>query len=167
MYILPDLLAPNLKLVFCGTAASNISAREGAYYANPQNGFWPALYKIGLTPRLFQPKEFTQLLDYQIGLTDLAKAAQGMDKMLKPTDFDREALQKKILEFQPAILAFTSKKGASVYFKKSSALIAYGLQAETIGKTQIWVLPSPSGAARSAWDLSIWQALAVIVGKSS
>jgi TDG/mug DNA glycosylase family protein len=160
MTILPDLLAPNLKLVFCGTAASHISAREGAYYANPQNAFWPTIYQIGLTPRLFLPKEFNQLLDYKIGLTDLAKSAQGMDKALKKEDFDRDALEQKILDFQPKHLAFTSKKAASVYFKTQTKNLSYGLQAKAIANTRIWILPSPSGAARSSWDIAIWQAVA-------
>jgi TDG/mug DNA glycosylase family protein len=165
MPILPDLLAPNLKLVFCGTAASHISAREGAYYANPQNAFWPTIHQIGLTPRLFLPKEFRQLLDYHIGLTDLAKAAQGMDKALKKEDFDREALEQKILDFQPKTLAFTSKKAASVYFKTQTQNLSYGLQEKALGKTSIWILPSPSGAARSSWDITVWQALADTVSK--
>jgi double-stranded uracil-DNA glycosylase len=165
MMILPDLLKPNLKLVFCGTAASNISAQMAAYYANPQNAFWPTLHKIGLTPYQFQPKEFSQLLDLHIGLTDLAKAAQGMDKALKSSDFDAEKLHEKILHYQPSILAFTSKKGASVYFKCGSQSISYGLQSETIGASQVWVLPSPSSAARSFWDIAVWQALADAVAK--
>jgi TDG/mug DNA glycosylase family protein len=155
--ILPDLLAPNLKLVFCGTAASNISAKLEAYYANPQNAFWLTLYKIGLSPRQFAPQEYPKLLELGIGLTDLAKDAQGMDKGLKALDFDTEQFRMKILKYQPAILAFTSKKGASVYLRKKPD---YGLQEEVIGATQLWVLPSPSGAARSSWDIHIWQAMA-------
>lgn len=33
MDILPDVLKPGLKVVFCGTAAGNRSATNGAYYA--------------------------------------------------------------------------------------------------------------------------------------
>lgn len=165
MSILPDLLAPNLKLVFCGTAASNISAQRGAYYANPQNAFWLTLYKIGLTPHQFKPEEFPKLLKLGIGLTDLAKTAQGMDKDLKHSDFDRAGFEEKILHYQPKILAFTSKKGAEVYLQKKGKLLAYGLQSEKIGETALLILPSPSGAARSSWDISIWQALADAVGK--
>lgn len=158
--ILPDLLATNLKIVFCGTAASEISAREGAYYANPSNYFWRTLYKIGLTPYQFEPKEFPQLLDYNIGLTDLAKQARGNDSALIEADFDRQALKQKILKYQPKIVAFTSKKAASVFFKKATAKIEYGLQEDVSGQTRFQVLTSPSGAARSYWNESIWQALA-------
>lgn len=158
--ILPDLLAPNLKIVFCGTAASDISAREGAYYANPTNYFWRTLHKIGLTPYQFEPKEFPKLLEYNMGLTDIAKQAQGNDSGLKKDDFDSEALRQKILKYQPQILAFTSKKGASEFFGKPTRKIQYGLQDDVLGKTCFWVLTSPSGAARSYWDESVWQVLA-------
>ena len=37
--VLPDVLECGLILVFCGTAASVVSAREGAYYAQPNECF--------------------------------------------------------------------------------------------------------------------------------
>ena len=55
-HVLPDVLAPGLRIVFCGTAAGTVSARRGAYYAHPQNRFWPALHAVGLTPRLMRPR---------------------------------------------------------------------------------------------------------------
>ena len=49
-HVLPDLIKPGLRIVFCGTAAGNVSAARGAYYAHPQNRFWSALHAFGLTP---------------------------------------------------------------------------------------------------------------------
>ena len=71
--ILPDLLKENLKIVFCGTAAGNKSAERKAYYAGAGNLFYPTLASCDLTPRILKPQEFPELLNYQIGLTDLAK----------------------------------------------------------------------------------------------
>ena len=62
MTVLPVILAPNLDIVFCGTAVSNISAQRGAYYAGPGNMFWPTLHEVGLTPRRLQPEEFREVL---------------------------------------------------------------------------------------------------------
>lgn len=157
--ILPDLLAPNLKLIFCGTAASDISAREGAYYANPANKFWRTIYAVGLIPEPLLPREFPQLLTYGIGLTDVAKHAQGVDAVLTQGDFDASALHDKLLAYQPGMVAFTSKRAASVYFAKSTGSIQYGIQSEMLGDTCFWVLPSPSGAAVRYWDIQHWQAL--------
>ena len=167
MSVLPDLLIPDLNLVFCGTAASVISARDKAYYANPTNSFWRTLYRIGLTPQQLEPSNYPHLLDYRIGLTDIAKNAQGNDSVLTQSDFDADSLSRKIKHFQPEFLAFTSKKGASVFFNKPTGKINYGLQSENLEKTRFWVLTSPSGAARAYWNVSIWQELADEVGKVS
>ena len=50
MQTLPDLLAPNLLLVFVGLNPSEYSVREGHYFANPRNRFWPAFNRSGLLP---------------------------------------------------------------------------------------------------------------------
>ncbi|KMQ85089.1 g:t u mismatch-specific dna glycosylase, partial [Lasius niger] len=80
--ILPDVLAPSLKLVFCGTAPSRRSASEQAYYAHPGNRFWPALYQSRLTPQQLAAHEFRLLLQWGMGLTDLAKHHYGNDNEL-------------------------------------------------------------------------------------
>ena len=74
---LPDLLAPNLKLVICGSAAGQKSADVGHYYAGPGNALWRTLFEIGLTPRELKPEEWQQLLEFGIGLTDLVKDQAG------------------------------------------------------------------------------------------
>lgn len=86
--MLPDLLAKDLKVVFCGSAAGNKSAQAGTYYAGPGNKFWRILYATGLTPRLLQPSEYPTLLNYGIGLSDLVKGKSGSDRDLKDSDYD-------------------------------------------------------------------------------
>lgn len=155
-HILPDVLQSGLALVFCGTAASKRSAAERAYYAHPGNLFWRALFEAGLTPRQLAPAEFAQLPDYGIGLTDLAKRHSGNDSELPRDAFDVPALIAKIERHQPRLLAFTSKNAARAALSHAAS---YGLQDETIGNTQLFVLPSPSGQARGHWDLGPWLAL--------
>jgi TDG/mug DNA glycosylase family protein len=159
--VLPDVLDHGLVVVFCGTAASNVSARVGAYYANPTNAFWPTLHTIGMTPRLLNPKEFRGLLELKIGLTDLAKFASGTDRKLKRRDFERQRLHDRICRFQPQIVAFTSKAAwRACQGLASQENVAYGWQKDELGATRFYVLPSPSGAARGYWDLEPWTALA-------
>lgn len=158
--VLPDVLAPGLRIVFCGTAASTISAREGAYYANPTNYFWRTLHQVGLIPQALKPQQFRQMLYYRLGLTDIAKAAQGQDATLQSADFDAAALHHNMERYQPGVLAFTSKRGASEYLQRPTRHIDYGLQSERIQLTRLWVLTSPSGAARRYWNAAIWQQLA-------
>jgi len=161
-HILPDILQPGLKLVFCGTAAGKRSAAEHAYYAHPGNLFWRALFEAGLTPRQLSPSEFPQLPDYGIGLTDLAKRHSGNDDELPRDAFDVPALIAKIGHYQPRLLAFTSKHAAR---KVLGRAVDYGLQVEVIGNTQLFVLPSPSGQARGHWNLVPWLMLSDCVRK--
>ncbi|MCS6835111.1 MAG: mismatch-specific DNA-glycosylase [Anaerolineae bacterium] len=158
--ILADVLAHGLRVVFCGTAPSDVSARLGAYYANPSNRFWPALYAVGLLPVPLLPRDFPRLPEYGLGLTDLAKHAKGVDSALKPGDFDAEALWAKIDRYQPRWLAFTSKKAAAVALGLTTGQIAYGPQDTARGATRLFVLPSPSAQAQVYWDISHWHLLA-------
>jgi double-stranded uracil-DNA glycosylase len=160
--VLPDLLRPGLRIVFCGTAAGTVSARRGHYYAHPQNKFWPTLHAIGLTPRPLDPSEFPLLSDWGVGLTDIAKTVSGMDKELPPGSLGREAcnvLHANIMKHQPAILAFTSLTAGRRYLRREAG---FGEQSETIGATRLWLLPSPSPAANWNWGAHQrwWRALA-------
>ncbi|MDE3009545.1 MAG: mismatch-specific DNA-glycosylase [Pseudomonadota bacterium] len=156
--LLPDLLVPDLDLVFCGTAAGKASAAAGAYYAHPQNRFWQALHESGLTERRFAPAEFPALLDVGLGLTDLAKKVFGNDDELGRGHFDVDGLVAKIEHFRPGILAFTSKAAAKAFLHVGA--VDYGLQDRSVGGTRLFVLPSPSGAASGHWSLEPWRQLA-------
>ncbi len=158
-YVLPDVLAPDLGIVFCGTAASRISAERGYNYANPGNQFWPTLKLLGLIPPQFDPINFRTLPQYGLGLTDLCKASIGNDDELSEESYDTAALLRKIKKYQPHILAFTSKNGASHFLQHKPD---YGLQAGTIGSTKVFVLPSTSGRARRFFDITVWQALGAL-----
>ena len=50
-----DLLAPGLKLVFCGYNPSLRSGHTGYHYAHPGNRFWRVLDAAGITERLYAP----------------------------------------------------------------------------------------------------------------
>ena len=76
---LPDLLAPDLALLFVGYNPSVHSARRGHYYAGPGNQFWRLLALAGLTPRVFTPDEDRELLALGIGITGLLKG-RGSDE---------------------------------------------------------------------------------------
>lgn len=160
---LPDVLRPDLRIVFCGTAAGTVSARRGCYYAHPQNKFWRALHRSGLTPRQLAPEEFASMPSYGLGLTDIAKTASGMDKELPPGALGRaacEAMAAKIAMFQPQILAFTSLTAGRKFLGGEAG---FGEQTQRIGATRIWLLPSPSPAAGWNWDEDWWRRLAEAV----
>jgi double-stranded uracil-DNA glycosylase len=164
---LPDLLAPDLRIIFVGTAAGKRSAELGHYYAGRGNRFWRTLHEVGLTPRLFEPHEFSELLALGIGLTDMSKLGCGMDRDIKAHEFDPKQFEANVRRYSPRAIAFTSKKAASIWRRVSSTRgIEFGRQSgspsatELGGFPEVFVLPSPSGAARSHWDIAPWRELA-------
>jgi TDG/mug DNA glycosylase family protein len=163
-FILPDVLSSGLRVVFCGTAPGTRSAQDGAYYAHPGNYFWRTLFDVGLTPRVLAPAEFRQILQFGIGLTDVAKHHFGSDAELPRTAFDSEALRRKLARYRPQIIAFTSKNAARAGLHGGPQCLAYGEQDVSIAcNCRVFVLPSPSGQARGFWDIGPWQQLASAV----
>ncbi|HET6352625.1 MAG TPA: mismatch-specific DNA-glycosylase [Coriobacteriia bacterium] len=159
--MLPDLLAPGLRLVVCGTAASAKSAQVGAYYAGPGNKFWPTLAEVGLTPRRLEPAEFPLLLEYGIGLTDIAKGQAGGDADITFTRDSAALVRSKIEANAPGVLCFNGKRAGQECFGVKT--LDYGLQEARVGETLLFVAPSTSGAASGAWDVSYWRDLAEVV----
>ncbi|TYB79174.1 mismatch-specific DNA-glycosylase [Bizionia myxarmorum] len=157
--ILQDLLQPNLDIVFCGTAVSKDSEKKGAYYAGAGNMFYPILHKIGLTPKQITPQNYTDLVHYNLGLTDLVKHTSGNDDVLNEQDFDVLEFKKKMIAYKPKMVCFNGKKAAATFFDTKTKYISYGLQPETIGETKLYVAPSTSGSARRFWDERYWREL--------
>src|ERR671922_1458965 len=65
----PDVLAPGLRVVFCGINPGRWSASAGAHFANPRNDFWRLLHDAAFTPRLYAPAEQHDLPALGLGLT--------------------------------------------------------------------------------------------------
>lgn len=162
-HLIPDLLAPGLDLVFCGTAPSPASFKARAYYANPGNAFWPTLHAVGLTPERLAPRRYAELLAMGLGLTDLNKTEVGSDHELSPEAMDAQSLHAKLRRFRPAAIAFTSKNAASLALGIKAP--AYGRQVELLEGAVTFVLASPSGRARSFWTLEPWKEAAAFVAE--
>ena len=157
---LPDQLADDLRLVFVGTAASRRSAAAGHYYAHPGNRFWRTLHQTGITARRYAPHEFPDLLKLGIGFTDLCKTGAGMDREALVFPIDIPAFREKMLRHRPGLIAFTSKKAASLFYGRPTRTIALGRQPQLTGFPVVFALSSPSGAASGSWSIQPWQELA-------
>ena len=155
--MLRDVLAPGLRVAFCGTAPGTASAKARAYYAGPGNAFWKALHQTGLTPVELAPAEFARLPEFGIGLTDICKVLYGSDAEVGTVEFDVDGLRQRIAAVEPAYLAFNGKNAARGALERA---VEFGLQEEQIGGAAVWVLPSTSGTARRYWDIGPWQELA-------
>jgi TDG/mug DNA glycosylase family protein len=159
--VLSDLLAPNLRAVFCGTALGTASAQRKLYYAGPGNRFWSILAETNLTPAKLTPEGYRDLLRHGIGLTDVVKNQSGADSDLTFDTSVARALEAKIRKFRPAVLCFNGKRAAKEYLQMPS--VRYGRHDATIGRTLIFTAPSTSGAAAKWWDPALWHELANLV----
>ncbi len=157
--ILPDHLAPGLRVVFCGTAAGAMSAARGHYYANPGNLFWRLLAETGLTPRRLAPAEDHLLPGLGLGLTDLAKSVAGQDVAIPRDAYDPERLFALMAHCRPRTLAFTSLTAARLALGRPARPGPLPEDRRLAG-LELWALPSPSGLARRHFSAAPWHALA-------
>jgi hypothetical protein len=66
----PDLIAPGLRVLFCGINPSLCSAAVGHHFARHGNRFWPALQAGGFTGRVLLPSEGSELLAFGYGIVN-------------------------------------------------------------------------------------------------
>ena len=84
----PDVIAPGLKVLFCGINPGLYTAAIGHHFGRPGNRFWPALHASGFTPRLLYPSEERELLKLEYGITNdyLGATAAGLRAVLFDPD---------------------------------------------------------------------------------
>ena len=141
----PDLIAPNLQVLFCGINPSLYSAVVGHHFARPGNRFWKTLHAAGFTERVLAPFEDGMLLQQGYGLTNIVDRATARADEVDPTEFvgGYQELVSKVQRYQPKCLAVLGVGAYRTAFKRPKAVI--GQQNESLGDALIWVLPNPSG----------------------
>lgn len=150
--MLQDIIAPDLRVIFCGINPGLSSAHQGFHFANPTNRFWKVIHLAGFTQRQLAPQDEQHLLDTGCGITALVSrptvtAAEVTREELRAGG---DALEQKILRYQPQSIAILGKQAYTQAF--GIRKVGWGHQEKTIGKTQIWVLPNPSGLSRITVD---------------
>lgn len=152
---LSDYLAPGLRVVICGTAAGKTSAAREHYYAGPGNLFWTYLYSSGITTEPLFPSTDSRVLEFGVGLTDLAKrVAASSDRGLRK-HYDVDAFIAKVERYQPRWVAFHGKEAARAVSRAlgHGSAVPLGEQPWDVAATRVFVLPSASGANRDATRL--------------
>jgi TDG/mug DNA glycosylase family protein len=153
----PDVLAPDLDVVFCGINPGRVSATARAHFANPRNDFWRLLHDAGLTPRLYEPHEQFELLELRVGLTNAAYRTTPGSGDLRRSDFADSARRLELVasELRPRWLAFVGKEAYRGVFSERPQL---GMQERTLGETRLFVLPStsPANAAVPYSERLLW-----------
>src|SRR5689334_11382576 len=84
---LPDVIAPYLRVLFCGINPGLYTAAVGHHFARPGNRFWPALHNSGFTERQLSPFEERELLKSGIGISNVVPYATASAAELTRKDF--------------------------------------------------------------------------------
>ena len=150
----PDVLAPGLRVLFCGINPSVYSAAMGHHFARPGNRFWPALHLSGFTDRLFAPAEQERLLDAGLGITNVVARSTARAGELRPQELvdGGSLLEAKVRAWRPRWLAIAGVTAYRTAFARPRA--AVGSQDELVGGARVWVLPNPSGL-NAHWTLPL------------
>jgi len=141
----PDVIAPDLRVLFCGINPGLFSAATGHHFARPGNRFWPALRASGFTERLLHPSEERVLLTSGYGITNLVARASATAGELAPEELvaGRRRLATKVRRYRPRIVAVLGVGAYRMAFGRPDA--GLGRQPEPLAGAAVWVLPNPSG----------------------
>src|SRR5438445_2228604 len=141
----PDVIAPGLRVLFCGINPGLYTAAVGHHFARPGNRFWPALHRAGFTDRQLSPFDERELLERRIGVTNLFNFATANADELAAADLRRggELLARKVRRHRPRIVAILGLGAYRLAFGATRVLV--GRQEQRIGDTEVWALPNPSG----------------------
>jgi len=141
----PDVIAPNLRVLFCGINPGLYTAAIGHHFGRPGNRFWPALHQGGFTDRQLKPWDEQELLSLGCGITNVVMRTTATAAELSTEELlaGGRALASKLKRYRPAYLAVLGVGAYRTAFLKPRAEL--GLQPEAIADSRIWVLPNPSG----------------------
>src|SRR5882762_5991471 len=103
----PDVIAPDLHVLFCGINPGLYSGAVGHHFARPGNRFWPALFVAGITDRLLSAFEEGELLQRGYGITNLVERATATADQVSREELIKGAkrLQTKAKRYKPRIVA--------------------------------------------------------------
>jgi double-stranded uracil-DNA glycosylase len=141
----PDVIAPGLRVLFCGINPGLYSGAVGHHFARPGNRFWKTLHAAGFTPRVLAPWEERRLLGLRLGVTNLVERATATAAELSREELTRGArrLERRVARFGPAAVAFLGLDAYRAAFGRPAARV--GPQPEELGAARVWLLPNPSG----------------------
>ncbi|RQO66102.1 G/U mismatch-specific DNA glycosylase [Pedobacter sp. KBW06] len=146
--MLTDLIARDLKIIFCGINPGLKSASDGHHFSGRSNRFWKVLHQAGFTPDEIEALKDAGILDYGYGLTTAVSRATSRADELSGIEFDNsiDAFKAKMNHFKPKCIAFLGKAAYLAFTRKKQ--ISWGPQEEDFCGAMVWILPNPSGLNR-------------------
>ena len=141
----PDVIAPDLDVLFCGINPGLYSGAVGHHFARPGNRFWKTLHRSGFTDRVLSPFDERELLERRLGITNLVtRATVGADDLTaEELRAGGRRIARTLRRYRPRAVAFLGIGAYRTAFGVRAA--AVGPQPVTLAGVRVWVLPNPSG----------------------
>lgn len=159
-----DLLGPDLRLLFVGINPGLWTAATNTHFCHPSNRFYPALREAGLivwgvdTSVGMTPEEKERLARTGIGITNLVPRATARASQLAAAELREGAtrLESLVAARSPKVVAIAGVTAYRTAFGRPTA--GLGRQPESMGKSEVWVVPNPSGlnAHETIGSLARW-----------
>ena len=147
--VLPDIIAPGLKVLFCGINPGMLAAATGHHFAGRVNRFWKTLHLAGFTPTLFAPEDDRHLLEFGCGITSVVRRPTAGADDLAAEEFASAVapFDALLARYTPRYVAFLGKAGYAALAGQRD--VTWGRQATPMQGCVAWVLPNPSGRNRA------------------
>ncbi len=147
----PDLLGPDVRLLFVGINPGLWTAATRTHFAHPGNRFYPALLAAGILTEPVDPaagmtdEDRRRVLARGLGITNLVRRATARADELGPEELHAggEQLAATVARVRPRVVAIAGITAYRAAFGVRRA--AAGLQPEPLAGTELWVVPNPSG----------------------
>ena len=146
---LPDILAKNLAVIFCGINPGRTAAVAGRHFVSGTNRFWRVLHLSGFTPEQISPENDRSILNYGYGLTTAVArpTRRASDLSRAELALVGTAFERKIAGFAPRHVAFLGKMAYAAIV--GNADVQWGRQPLPFAGALVWLLPNPSGLNRN------------------
>ena len=147
----PDLVGPDLRLVFVGINPGLLTAALQIHFGNPGNRFRPALVAAGLLEPPVDGRpgmtrtDLDTLVSRQVGITNLVPVATARADELTDAQLvaGRARLESFVEQHRPRVVAVLGVTAYRTAFARRRATT--GRQPEPLGPAELWVVPNPSG----------------------
>ncbi len=147
----PDLLGPDLRLLFVGINPGLWTAATQTHFAHPANRFYPALLRAGVITRAISPSDGMtdadrdHLRERGIGITNLVRRATARAAELTAEELRAggAALEALVARESPRVVAVAGITAYRTAFGIPKAVL--GRQPEPLAGSELWVVPNPSG----------------------
>lgn len=147
----PDLLGPDVRLLFVGINPGLWTAATQTHFAHPVNRFYPALLRAGIIEHAIDPAagmddtDRDRLCARGIGITNVARRATAKAAELSAEELrvGGERLLELVARTRPRVVAVAGITAYRTAFARPRAVM--GRQPERLAESELWLVPNPSG----------------------